>query len=147
MQVRVKMLESTHGLRSWSSRISYPYNSKQCLSLMMTFCTLCKLQIKMLSMSLKSASTASLPCFAVKYRRNRCICHLQPCKQTVRLLDQISSVQLNLCSPFKEILQIMNTKMRSSMCDSHNKCTGRFIYETIIFSIFFSDHKIHIKIN
>lgn len=82
MQVRVNKLEQTHGLRSLSSRMSYPYNSKQCLSLMMTFCTLCKLRIKMLSMSLKRASTATLPCFAVKYRRNCCICHLQPCKET-----------------------------------------------------------------
>ena len=36
----------TNGLRFSSSRMSYPYNSKQCLSLIIIFWTLCKLFTK-----------------------------------------------------------------------------------------------------
>ena len=69
----------TYGLRFWSSRMSYPYSSKQCLSFIMTFCTLCRLRTKMLSISLNRHSTVSLPCFAVRYLRSCCIRHLHPC--------------------------------------------------------------------
>ena len=42
----------TYGFRSLSSNTSYPYISKQCLSLMIIFCTLCKLFIIILSIAL-----------------------------------------------------------------------------------------------
>lgn len=34
------LVSSSHGFKSESNKMSSPYNAKQCLSLMITFCTL-----------------------------------------------------------------------------------------------------------
>ena len=46
-----------NGLSVESSMMSYPYNSKQCLSLIMTFWTLSKLRMKISSINRKHSST------------------------------------------------------------------------------------------
>ena len=60
----------SHAFRSASSITSYPYISKQCLSFIITFCTLFKLLIIICWMPWKQWFTASGPCLVVIKRFN-----------------------------------------------------------------------------